>query len=179
MFDFSDMQPQMLDLGMQNPVMPSVPVPGPFNAAPYLSLFGGGLSAAGSLFAGNASAKLARENAAISGEEAQSESEAGAEQAELYRQHLEATLGKQGASIGGANITTSGSALRSLENTQYLGAQDIARIQTNAARKAWGFQTQQAGDLYRAKQDIAQGGLGALGSLITSGARAYGQWNDD
>jgi len=151
---------------------------GATNYSPYLSLFGGGMGIYGNLASGSASAKLLRANAAIAGESAQSESEAGAEQAELYRQHLEATLGKEGASIGGANITTSGSALRSLENTQYLGAQDIARIQTNAARKAWGFQVQQQGDLFRANQAQAQGDMGALGSLITSGARAYGQWSD-
>ncbi len=146
--------------------------------APYLTAFGGGMGAFGQFQAGQDSAMLAKKNAAVAGLEGQSELEAGAEQADLYRQHLEQTLGKQGASVGGANLTTSGSALRSLQTTAYLGAQDIARIQTNAARKAWGFDVQEAGDEYRAKQASAQGDMGALGSLITSGARAYGQWSD-
>lgn len=147
--------------------------------APYLTLLGGGYQAAAGLQASRASAGLMRDNAAIAGMQAQSEQEAGAQQAELYRQHLNQTLGRQGASIGGGNITTSGSALRALETTAELGQQDISRIQLNAARKAWGFQVQQAGDNYRAQQDTAAGNLNALGGLITSGARAYGQWTDD
>jgi hypothetical protein len=119
-----------------------------------------------------------RANAAIAGEQMQSTQEAGAEQAELYRQHLNATIGRQTAQVGGSNLTMSGSPLRSVENTAYLGAQDISRIQTNAARKAWGFQVQEEGDLFRAKQEQQAGTFNALGSLITSGSRAYGQWSD-
>lgn len=144
--------------------------------SPYLSLFGGGLAAGGQLSAGDISARLMRANAGIAGQQAQSTQESGAEQAELYRQHLNATLGQQQAQIGGSGLTTSGSALRSLQTTAYLGAQDVARIQTNAARKAWGFQVTEAGDQFRADQAKSAGQFGALGSLITSGARAYGQW---
>lgn len=144
--------------------------------APYLTLAGGGFSAASSIMAGNENAKLERANAAIAGTQARSETQTGAEQAELYRQHLNATLGRQEAQIGGSGITASGSALRSLEATSILGAQDISRIQTNAARKAWGYETTQAGDLLKAGQSTARGGADAFGQLITSGARAYGQW---
>lgn len=144
--------------------------------SPYLTAAGGGFSAASSLLAANESAKLLRANASIAGMQGQSENEAGAEQAELYRQHLNATIGKQEAAVGGSNVTMSGSPLRSLETTAMLGAQDVARIQTNAARKAWGFQTTQAGDLLRAKMATATGDMNAFGGLITSGARAYGQW---
>jgi hypothetical protein len=147
--------------------------------APYLSLLGGGFGAASSLNSGNLNARLMRANAGIAGEQAQSTEEAGAQQAELYRQHLNAVIGKQGASVGGSNLTMSGSPLRAIENTAYLGAQDISRIQTNASRKAWGFQVQQSGDLFRANEDTAAGKFGALGSLITSGTRAYGQWSDN
>ena len=146
--------------------------------SPYLTLFGGGYSAFGILDASKASANLMRANAGVAGLEAQSAQEKGAEQAELYRQHLNATIGRQQAQVGGSGVTMSGSALRSVENTAMLGAQDIQRIQTNAARKAWGFQVQQVGDLYRAKEDQAAGTYEGLGSLITSGARAYGQWSN-
>lgn len=141
-------------------------------------MFGGGFSAAGNQLAASQSARLMQANASIAGMQAQSTQEAGAQQAELYRQHLNATIGRQEASIGGSNLTLSGSALKSVENTAYLGGQDISRIQTNAARKAWGFQVQQAGDLFRAKQEQSAGTFNTFGSLITSGARAYGQWSD-
>lgn len=147
--------------------------------APYLTGFGGGFSALGILNASKASSNLQRANAGIAGLEYQSTQEKGAEQAELYRQHLNATIGRQAASVGGSNLTLSGSPLKAIENTAQLGAQDIQRIQTNAARRAWGFQAQQEGDLYRANQDTAAGKFGSLGQLITSGTRAYGQWSDN
>lgn len=145
--------------------------------APYLSLLGGGLSAMSQYTAGSQSASLLRANATIAGLQAQGESQAGAQQAEVYRQHLAQTIGKQQAQIGGAGLTQSGSALRSLENTSSFGAKDIQQIQLNAARKAWGFDVTQQGDLMRANMAQSAGTLGGLGSLITSGARAFGQWS--
>ena len=145
--------------------------------APYLSMLGGGMQFGASMAKGNSNAALARTAAQVSGMQAQSTVQAGAEQADVYRQHLNATLGKQAAQVGGANVTMSGSALRSLSTTSEIGAQDIARIQTNAARKAWGFQVDQAGDLAKAGWDQKAGIMQGLGSLITSGSRAYGQWN--
>ena len=147
--------------------------------APYLSLFGGGFSAASNMLASTQSAKLMQDNAAIAGEQARSTVDTGAQTAELYRQHLNATIGKQEAQVGGSGLTMSGSPLRSIENTAYLGAQDIGRIQANAARKAWGFEVQQQGDQFRANQDKTAGVMNSFGSLITSGARAYGQWSAD
>ena len=146
--------------------------------SPYLTAFGGGMNTAANFIAARQSAGLMRQNAAVAGLQAESEQRAGALQAEMYRQHLNQTIGRQTAAVGGANITMSGSALRSIENTAQFGAQDIARTQLNAAQKAWGFQTQQAGDLYKAKQEAAAGGMSTLGGLITTGARAYGQWAD-
>jgi hypothetical protein len=129
-----------------------------------------------SIAQGGADAALARANASIAGMQAQTEQQAGVEQADLYRTHLEQTLGKQAAQVGGANLTMSGSALRSLSTTSELGARDIAQIQLNAARKAWGYQVQEAGDHYRANMASRAGLMQGLGGLITSGARAYGQW---
>jgi hypothetical protein len=118
-------------------------------------------------------------NAAIAGEQARSTNQAGAEQAEIARQNLNQKIGLQEAQVGGSGLTLSGSPLRAIENTAYFGQQDIARIQTNAARRAWGFQVTQAGDQYRAQQAQAAGAFNAIGSLITSGSKAYGQWSQD
>lgn len=146
--------------------------------APYLTLMGGSFGATSSILAGDESAKLLRANAAIAGMQGRSENEAGAESAELFRQRLNQTEGRQAAAIGGSNVTMSGSPLRSLENTALFGAQDVTRIQTNAARKAWGFETTEAGDEVRAQQAKSTGTMNAFGSLITTGARAYGQWSE-
>lgn len=179
MFDFT---PQLQDPSAFDPNSIQAPANIQYqspNYAPYLTALGGGYTAASQFRAGQQSAALLRANASIAGMEARSEQESGAEQAELYQQHLNATLGKQGAQVGGSGVTLSGSALRSLATTAQLGAQDIARIRTNAARKAWGFETTQAGDLVRADMASAQGRQAALGTLITTGAKAYGQWSAD
>jgi hypothetical protein len=146
--------------------------------SPYLSLFGGGFSAMANQTAATQSARLMQANAGIAGEQAVSTQQAGAEQAEQMRQRTAQTIGRQEASVGGSNLTLSGSPLRAIENTAYFGARDIAQVQTNAARKAWGFQVQQVGDQFRAQQDTQAGMFNTMGSLITSGARAYGQWNN-
>lgn len=177
MFDF---QPDPINFDPNSYNAPgALNVEQPTNFGPDLTLAGGGYAAASTLLASQQSAKLLRANASIAGMQAQSESEAGASQAELYRQHLNATIGKQEAQVGGSNVTMSGSPLRSLENTALLGQQDIGRIQLNAARKGWGFQVTQAGDQERAAQATSAGTSNAFGSLITSGAKAYGQWNTD
>lgn len=147
--------------------------------APYLSLFGGGFTAASDLLSSSKSSQLMRQNAGIAGEQARSSNQAGAEQAEILRQNLAQKIGRQQAQVGGSGLTMSGSPLRAIENTAYFGAQDVARIQTNAARRAWGFQVTQAGDEFRAQEAKTAGESNAFGSLITSGARAYGQWNSD
>jgi hypothetical protein len=176
MFDFT---PQLQDVSADPSItpMPSINFPG---ITPYvgvgLTSAGGAFSALSQYQAGNQSASLLRANASIAGQQAQGEQEAGAEQAELYRQHLNARLGAQAAARGGANVTLSGSALRSLATTNELGAEDIARIQTNAARKAWGFEVTEQGDLARAQMAKSQGTSSAIGSLITTGAKAYGNW---
>lgn len=152
---------------------------GTTNYAPFLTMLGGGMSAVGTLNSASTNAMLMRANAAVAGMQAQSTQQQGAAHAELYRQQLEQRLGKQAAFIGGSNVTTSGSALRALSGTAEVGAQDIGRIQVAAAQKAWGFQVSQEGDLARADAESKAGTANAIGGLITSGARAYGQWDTE
>lgn len=173
MFDFTP------DLQYITPFDPNSLTPGtrPTNYGPGITAFGGGFAAASQMIAGSQSAALLRANAGIARTQATGEVQAGAEQAEMYRQRLATTVGDQIARTGGSGLTQSGSPLRALERTQMLGAQDIARIQTNAARKAWGFDVSAAGDDVRASMASRAGITGGLGSLITSGARAYGNWS--
>lgn len=162
-----------------NTIYPNaVNYPQPTNYGPGITALGGGFAAASQMIAGNQSAALLRANAGIARTQATGEVQAGAEQAEMYRQHLATTVGDQIARTGGSGLTQSGSPLRSLERTQMLGAQDIQRIQTNAARKAWGFGVSAAGDDVRAGMAQRAGISSGLGSLITSGARAYGDWSN-
>lgn len=147
--------------------------------APYLTAFGGGMKALGTIQAGKASANLMNANAAIAGDQSRSTIQAGAEQAELLRQTFAQKMGRQVASVGGSGLTMSGSPLRAIENTASFNARDIAQTQLNASRKAWGYDIQQQGDLYKAREDKAATINNTLGGLITTGARAYGQWQSD
>jgi hypothetical protein len=149
----------------------------PTNYGPEISAAGGGFAAASQIIAGQQSAALLRANAGIARQQATGEIQAGAEQAEMYRQHLATTIGDQIARTGGSGLTQGGSPLRNLERTQSLGAQDIARIQTNAARKAWGFDVTATGDDARASMASRAGIAGGIGTLITTSARAYGSWS--
>lgn len=152
--------------------------PGGFSAPGMLTAAGGAFDTTAVYLAHIGSAKLAKQNAAIAGAQAQSEAQTGADQAEVYRQHLNATLGKEEAQIGASGVRLSGSPLRALANTASIGSQDLSRIQLNSMRKTWGFEVQQAGDLYKARQDAGAATASALGGLITTGAKAYGQWSD-
>ncbi|MDB6107833.1 MAG: hypothetical protein JWO52_7832 [Gammaproteobacteria bacterium] len=149
----------------------------PTNYGPGMTALGGGFAAASQMIAGQQSKSLLQANAAIARMQATGEIQAGAEQAEMYRQHLAQRVGQQTAAVGGSGLSMSGSPLRSLETTSLIGAQDLTRIQTNAARKAWGFDTTAAGDELRAGMSSRAGIAGGVGSLITSGARAYADWS--
>lgn len=151
--------------------------PQPSNVGPGITALGGGFAAASQFIAGQQSKDLLRTNAAIARMQATGEIQAGAEQAEMYRQHLAQRIGQQTAAVGGSGLSMSGSPLRSLETTAAIGAQDLQRIQTNAARKAWGFQTSAVGDEVRGRMAANAGTAGAIGSLITTGARAYADWS--
>lgn len=176
MYDFQDFDfdpNQLRPLGSVTNAL----TPQPTNYGPEITAAGGGFAAASQMIAGQQSASLLRANAAIARTQAIGETQAGAEQAEMYRTHLATTVGDQIARTGGSGVTQSGSPLRALERTQSLGAQDISRIQTNAARRAWGFNTTAAGDDVRATMASNTGKMNGIGSLITSGARAYGSWS--
>ena len=61
---------------------------GQTNYAPFLSMFGSGMSAVGQLNAASTNAALMRANASVAGMQAQSTQQQGAAHAELFRQQL-------------------------------------------------------------------------------------------
>lgn len=151
----------------------------PTNYAPYLTLLSGGMAAGADFSSGSQTSALMKANAAVAGLQAKSAVQSGAENAEMMRQRLAQTLGKQQAQVGGAGLTRSGSALRSIETTAEFGARDIAQTQLNAARKSWGFSVDQTGDLAKASMDQSASNFQGVGALITTGAKAFGQWSAD
>ena len=67
----------------------------------------------------------------------------GDKDAQLSQMHQAQVLGAQRASLAANGIDlTQGSAQDLLSTTKFMGAQDVATIQSNAARTAWGYQVQ-------------------------------------
>jgi hypothetical protein len=91
-------------------------------------------------------------------------------------------IGTQRAALAANGVdVTEGSALDILATTRFLGAQDVAAIQSNAAREAWGYSNQQADSLnssnfnkWQSKQQ-KPGLEGAIagGSSLLSSASSY------
>lgn len=144
-----------------------------------LTAAGGGFTAMSQYNAGQATAMLQRANAGIAGAQAQSELQAGAENIGVKQQQVQRQIGAQQAATGASGIASYGSPLKVQEDTAMLGAQDVERMRINSLRKAWGFSVQQTGDQLRSELASKQGDASAVGTLITSGARAFGRYNPD
>lgn len=104
---------------------------------------------------GDAQAGFLRTNASLADNQAADATARGEEGASSVTRATRALGGSQRAALAaqGVNIG-SGSALDVVESDQRLGALDALTIRNNAAREAWGFQTQAAG--YRSQADWTQ-----------------------
>jgi hypothetical protein len=137
--------------------------------------------------AANYQAQVAANNATIASEQAKQATAAGESNVENQqlqsRQKIGAILAAQAASNVDVN---SGSSLDVRTSQQQLGQLDALTIQSNAARQAYGYQTQSVSDtaqsgLYQsqASNDATAGGIKAAGSIISGASSAgnqYARW---
>lgn len=126
----------------------------------------------------NYNAQVAANNAAIAGQQRSVVLQQGQAEAEQARMRQSQVLGEQRAALAANGVAAdSGSALDQLATTRFLGGQDVATIQSNAARQAWGYEVQ--GSNYRAQSNLDKwqadntnpAGIGAMaagGSLLSS-----------
>jgi len=163
------------------PFTPDLNVSGPGRSAIGMDLTaaGAGFQAGADIGAGSATAHLQMLHAQLAGYQAQSEVEAGKEEADVYRQHLDRTIGAQTAAVGASGVAAYGSPNAAIESTAKIGAQDLERMRLNSMRKAWGFQVQQAGAEQEAKYAEAGGFAKGAEALLTGGAKAYGQFSQE
>lgn len=87
-------------------------------------------------------------------------------------------IGQQRASLAANGVdVTQGSAVDILASTKFLGAQDVATIQSNAAREAWGYTVQEnnymsESQLNKWRSELinpsVQGSIAGVGSLLSS-----------
>lgn len=93
-----------------------------------------------------------------------------------YRRQIAQLLGRQKAEIGARNVEVRGSALDLLEDTAQIGEEDVTTIRNDAARQAWGYRVNANEQANLNRQSGANARNQGIGTALTSGAQAYGQW---
>lgn len=135
----------------------------------------GGLTAYGQQQSGRANQRLANQNGELAEAQAEDALVRGEQDATRRRIKTESQIGSQRARLAAQGVDVNvGSAAEVQAETAALSELDVVTIRNNAAREAWGYRTQ-ASD-YRARGQIArmEGTYDALGTLLTTGARAGG-----
>lgn len=137
--------------------------------------------------------QVARNNQVIANQNAQAALQTGQQQEAAKREQTAQMIGQQRAAVAGSGIDpNSGSSQRIQGDTAAIGALDESVIRNNAARTAYGYQTQgmdfgaQAGLLQSESSSAASAGeLSAFGSIVGGAAsvsskwltqKAYGMW---
>lgn len=165
-------------------------------ALPFVTAAATGLQAFGQIQQGKAAANAANYNSEIAGNNAtiarQNATFAGEEGEEKAAQEEQQTRGRVGALVaneGAAGLdVNSGSDVNVRASASETGMLDALNIRSNAARQAYGYQTQASSydaqaklDKQQAKQDKTAGYIGAFTSVLGSTASAgmngaYDSW---
>lgn len=160
-------------------------------AALALTAVGTAVSAYGAYSQGQAAsasanyqAQVAKNNQIVADQNAQFALEQGQQQNAAKQQQTAQTISDQRAFTAASGIDPNrGSSVRIQGDTAALGALDAATITNNAARTAWGFQTQgvdfgaQANLLQsQSSSAAASGELGAFSSIIGGSSSVANKW---
>jgi hypothetical protein len=144
----------------------------------WAGLVGDGVKAGGQVYQGWKDKATAKENEQLAGFQADDAILRGTIEETRYRREIARTLGAQKAAFGSRNVAVSGTALDLLGDTAAMGEEEVQTIRNNAAREAWGYRNQ-ANEASRWGANQKRNAYGsAAGTLLTSGAQAYGQWKD-
>lgn len=145
-----------------------------------VSLIGGVRAGQAADATGKANQQIAENNARLSEDSARDASIQGARESQQSAWKTRAMLATQRASAASANVDGAlGSAFDIQSDTALLGGIEQETIQLNAARKAWGFQSEATN--YRNQGKIARyegktkkqaSILGGLGNALALGAQA-------
>jgi hypothetical protein len=170
--------------------MPSASIPAALaTAAIVASVAGAGVGAYGAISAGNAAqsaanyqGQVAANNAIIADQNAKAATAAGNAQAEQQRMKTNAIIGAQMAGQASSGLDTgSGSPLDVRTSTKELGELDVLTIRNNAARQAYGYQTQSSSftaqgalDRLTGANAATAGDIGGISSIL-GGASSVGK----
>jgi len=117
-------------------------------------------------------------NAGIATQQGQAAIMQGGAEAQVKQNQVDETVGKATAGVGASGVTLDGegSSGKVVAQDAQLGAVDVAQINANAQRTAWGYDTQATLDKAQAaaaqkSSDISKGMLvaGAIGSTFLTG----------
>src|SRR6185312_863591 len=155
------------------------------------SAAGAAVSAIGSAKQGAAEANMSNYNAQVQAQDAKAAQQnaqwagaAGEQQTEQKQLQTRATVGALKANEAAGNIdVNSGSAVDVRSSAAQLGQLDAINIRANAARQAYGYQTQATSyeaesnlDRYAANNDVTAGDIGAAGTFLGGAGNAGSNW---
>lgn len=140
------------------------------------NLVGGLTSAGGSLKQGKQDEADAEANQRLANYQADDALNRGSIEEQQYRRQIAAMMGAQKNTVGSRNVELRGSALNLLEDTAMLGEEDVTTIRNNAARESWGYRNQANESARWGANQKSNANAAATGTLLTSGAQAYGSW---
>lgn len=142
----------------------------------WAKLVEGGINATGKIAQGKQDEATAETNRRIGLAQANDALLRGTKEETRYRRQIAAVSGQQKAEFGARNVAVSGTALDILGDTAMIGEEDLQTIRSNAAREAWGYRNQ-ANEASRWGANQKANAFGSAGgTLLTSGAQAYGKW---
>jgi hypothetical protein len=135
---------------------------------------GGAIKAFSQIAAGNTKEGLEKANEQIAQQQAQSEFQAGAYNANLARMKGRSIMGTQVANIGANNLRQGGTEADVVAGTAKAQEANALQINNNALRRAWGFEVQGSSDQFQAEMAGRQGILSGIGTLASTAGSMYG-----
>ena len=178
--DLNLIEPGVLPPGMPTP-QPQAPASNPIASTMYAGM---GISAIGAITnaisqssaekaQGAYESSIAGANAEIAGVQERQALETGDIQASRENLKTQQTVGAERAAQGASGVdVASGSSALVRTGTEGIGAQDELTIRNNAARQAWGYQTQAIQDTYQGKFAQLTATAQSTQSLLTGGLTA-------
>lgn len=139
-------------------------------------LIGAGMDTAGKIGQGKQDAATAETNRRLSEAQANDALLRGTKDETRYRRQIAMIAGQQKAEFGARNVTVDGTALDILGDTAQIGEEDALTIRNNAAREAWGYRNQANEASRWGANQQSNAYASGIGSLLTSGAQAYGDF---
>lgn len=144
-------------------------------AAMSMAAVSGGMQAYSQHQTGKFNNAMAEQNAKIQTQAAEDAAGRGAIEANAAKQNASLMAGSQRAAMAAGGVDVgSGSALDLLSDTARGGELDALIARNNAARESYGLQVSAADSLARGRMARQQGNMGAVSTILTTGANVYG-----